>query len=253
MTKNLYCPNVLNLGDFLNCMPVVSGLYKTWNEPLKFVVPDSMKIIKGFREFMEYQPMFDSVYFRSEILNMDESKYTIITYSKEEFRGLTERPNRPIETNRHREFLNVYYPELEFEVDDDFYFMVDDLDLSSVPDYTPEKIIVADRWSKVTDTRRNHSIFANNSKFQDKNNYYFFDYENLSLMQVAKMFYDAEFPNYVTFTGSGMLADLIENTSNRVCWDDSMIYWNNAPIEYSYWKHFYANRSNTLHSVKEFL
>jgi hypothetical protein len=251
MTFKIECRYVYNFGDFLNCLPVISGIYKSVGDTIKFVIPDQLRIVKGIREFLEFQPMFESVYFRSEIINMDEKSYLVTCYSQEEFRNYSERPNRPIETQRHEKFIRDHYPDLNFKVDDSFYLQLDvNINLENIEGYDPNTIIIGDRWSKVTDTRRDCNIFQKHESYQNLDKFYYLNYDN-DLMLNANILQRSNNINYVTFTGSGMLADLIYGTNNVVFWDDSMVNWNNAPIEYSYWKHFYADRNNKLVHINE--
>ena len=56
-----------HLGDFFNILPVISKIYKTWHEPIDFVMPRVFKEkFITLREFLEYQPMFNSVAFDDE-------------------------------------------------------------------------------------------------------------------------------------------------------------------------------------------
>lgn len=242
----IYCPWTNNLGDFLNVMPVFSGLAKSLGDTIRLVVADDHKKINGFKEFFLYQPMFEQVLFRSEVIGMEENTYTIVAYSQEEFKHLTERPNRPIETMRHEKFVRDNYPHLTFEVDDDLILQ------TTNPWYNGPKtnmIIVGDRWSSVVDTRRSWNILKDSGHFNDETKFQFLDYSH-SLMENACLIQQSNKSFIGTFTGSGMLADLLGVES--VClWDDSMIGWNGAPIEYSYWKHYYTDRNNHLCHVND--
>lgn len=249
----LWCPNVFNLGDFFNCLPVVSGLAKSHGEQIHFVVPDCFQKIFGFREFMEFQPCIGKLVFRCEVLNMDEASYIVTTYTPNDFRHLTERPNRPTETMRHGDFINQnYYARTEdppnWFVDDDFLFHVDDIAVPS----TEGRYVVGDRWSKVTDTRRSWNILKDSGLFDDPEKFYFLDYETYSLMDNACIINNSEKPFLGTFTGSGMLADLL-GKENYCLYDDSMLDppWNGMPIEFSYWKHYYADRPNKLFHLND--
>ncbi len=241
----VYCPVTNNLGDFINVMPVFSGLAKSLGDTIRLVVSDQHKKINGFREFFEYQPMFDEVVFRSEVMGMDESTYIFVSYSDYEFKDLTERPNRPIETMRHEKFVRDHYQHLNFQVDDDLILQV----------YKDKmvkegRIIVGDRWSNIVDTRRDWNILQKSGHFNDETKYHFLDYDD-TLMENACLIAHSDKPFIGTFTGSGMLADLL-GVENWCLYDDSMLpLWNDMPIEYSYWKHYYANRNNHLCHVND--
>ena len=56
----LYLNSTSNLGDFLNAMPVLSGLSK-YTGKYDFTVKGEMKKFKGFKEFLLYQDLFTSV------------------------------------------------------------------------------------------------------------------------------------------------------------------------------------------------
>ena len=244
----LWCPNVYNTGDLFNAMPVVSGLSKAFGDQVRFVVPDCFQQIFGFKEFMEFQPCIKELVFRCEVLNMDESSYIVTTYTQNDFRGLTERPIRPTETMRHQEFIRENYPNITWMVDDNFKFHVDDIAVPS----TEGKYVIGDRWSKVSDTRRAWNIFRDSGLFDDESKFYFLDYETYSLMDNACIINNSEKPFLGTFTGSGMLADLL-GKENYCLYDDSMVDppWNGMPIEFSYWKHHYANRPNKLFHLND--
>lgn len=244
----ILCDRTHNLGDFINVMPVFSGLAKACGDTIRLVVSDQHKKIKGFREFFEYQPMFHEVLFRSEVFGMREETYTIVSYSEEEFKFLTERPNRPIETLRHEKFVRDNYQHLTFEVDDDLILETDEtIDLS---DWSKELRIVGDRWSSVIDTRRSWNILKDSGHFDDEK-FHFLDYDQ-SLMWNASIIKYSNHPFIGTFTGSGMLADLL-GVENWCFYDQSMIDppWNGMPIEYSYWKHYYSSRNNHLCHVND--
>lgn len=250
MPLNVYVPNVFNFGDFLNGLPVISGLHKSLGQKIKFVIPDSMSQIKGIRYFLEYQNIFSDVYFRKEILNMDESSYIIATYSQEDFKSLTERPNRPIETMRWEKFIKDNYKDLTWEVDDEF-------ELEVYVNYgiycDQRKWICGDRWSKPsTDARRASNVLKDSGLFGDTNKYQFLSYED-DVMTNAMFIKSSLHPFIGTFTGSGMMADLL-NKKNYCVYNDDMVNppWNGMPIEYSLWKHYYADRPNTLVHVKDF-
>lgn len=247
----IYVPYTKNLGDMFNVMPVISGLSKSLGVMIDLVVSDNLLVVKGFRDFMEFQPCINTLRFRKEILGMDESSYLHIIYSQEEFRHLTERPNRPIETMRHEKFVRDNYPTLEFEVDDDFVFNVKP-EYHFIPDFTPDMYIVGDRWmNDQTDMRRSSNIIRDGLPrlWHDKETYYFLEYTE-TLMHNAYLISVSKKPFIGTFTGSGMLADLL-GVKNYCVWDNSMINWNNAPIEYSYHKHYYADRLNQLVHISD--
>lgn len=239
----IYSPQILNLGDFFNCMPVLSGIFRATNDPIRLVTSPSFRQFNGFREFMEFQPCIGELVYRDEIINMDEQSYIVMTYSAEEFRYLTERPYRPIETMRCEKFISDNYPHVRFKVDDDFKFL-------ARGDYARNIYLVGDRWASVTDTRRDWNILKDSGLFDDETKFQFLDYTQ-PLLDNAGLILSSDKPFIGTFTGSGMLADLL-GVENWCLWDEkSMTNWNGAPIEYSYWKHYYQNRSNRLIALSD--
>lgn len=246
MSFKVYSPQVLNLGDFLNAFPVLSGLSKMAGEPLRLVVPDQFRQFNGFRDFMECQPCIGELVFRNEILNMDEKDYVVTTYSEYEFKDLTERPNRPIETMRHERFIRQNYPSLKWEVDDDFTL------ITNYIEFPRDTVIIGDRWAQVSDTRRAWNILKDSGLFDNPSRFEFLDYTR-PLLENAALILSSSQPFIGTFTGSGMMADLLKKETFCL-YDNSMIDppWNGAPIEYSYWKHFYADRSAWCMSIEDY-
>lgn len=243
--NKLYEPRVENLGDFLNGLPVVSGISKAIGEPVKFVVNPALRKINGFREFMEFQPFISELVYRDEMVIMDEKSYLTLSYADNEFKELTERPLRPIETMRWKFFVNTYYPQLKWEVDDDLVLQVYDNYMCDDPLFN-DYYFVGDRWNQVIDKRRDWEILANSLLFVDGSKFFFLPYDKFTIMDCAWHIKFSSKPFISTFTGSGMLGDLLKKETWCV-YDDSMIpLWNGMPIEYSYWKHFYKNRNNRL-------
>lgn len=251
MSIKLYASHTKNLGDLFNTLPVISGLAESFNDKVKFVVPDEMQQIKGFKEFLMYQGIFESIHYRCEIIGMEENQYIRMVYSQDEMRNLTERPNRPIETSRHEAFIRAYHPTLgEWEVDDDFKLNVFGVDRCD------EGWICGDRWLKsATDTRRASNVLKDSGLF-DGIHYRFLDYTK-PIMDNAREIASCKHPFIGTFTGSSVIADLLD-IEHYVLWDDSMIGWNAGinsdkwSIDYSLWKHYYKNRKAKLYHIDEF-
>lgn len=246
--------NTHNFGDFLNVMPVLSGLHKTFG-PIKLVVSDMLQMINGFREFMEYQGIFSSVHFSMEVIGMRHEEYVQVIYSDYEYRDLTEMPDRPIETMRHERFVRDIYPyltEQKWKVDDEFVLKVDNLALDPKYIESSGKIICGDRWlHHNTDGRRKSNILKDTGYFEDADKFYFLDYSDSAMLNA---FIINQCDTFIgTFTGSSVIADLM-NKNHFVLYNDDMVNppWNNAPIEYSYWKHYYKNRNSELVSCWRF-
>lgn len=247
MSIKVYVPYTLNFGDLLNAFPVISGFYHSFGEKIKLVVPDQMEQIKGWREFFNFQPMIESSHLRKEIIGMEEDQYIQVIYSPEEYRNLLSRPNRPIETLRHEKFVRDYYPNLgKWEVDDDFYLEVD----GQLESY--DKFVCGDRWlNKNTDTRRASNVLMDSGLFNDENKFLFLDYSQTAMHNAALIKFSTK-PFIGTFTGSSVMADLM-NKEHYVLWNkQDMLFWNNAPILYSYWKHYYSDRESQLVEIGEF-
>lgn len=246
----VYVPHTKNYGDFLNVMPVLSGLHNTFGK-LKLVVADNLQMINGFREFMEYQDIFTEVHFAMEIIGMRTEDYVHVVYSDYEYRDLTEMPDRPIETMRHEKFVRDMYPyltEQNWKVDDDFVLKTNDTLLDG--DYT-NKIICGDRWlHKNTDGRRQSNILKDSGLFEATDKFFFLDYSKSAMLNACIIKNGLEFIG--TFTGSSVVADLL-NVNHFVLWlKNDMQYWNNSSnIDYSYWKHYYKNRNSKIYEMEE--
>ena len=55
-----------NMGDFLNCLPVLSGIYDSYGK-IDLIIQNDMKKFNGFRDLLSYQQMFNSVKYESEL------------------------------------------------------------------------------------------------------------------------------------------------------------------------------------------
>ena len=115
-----------NLGDFLNAMPVLSGISKAYGK-FDLIVRHEMKKFEGLREFLLFQDLFSSVEFDDDVIVIGDIKQMSswpIREDKGDF-------NRPTETCRYENFMKDIY-KMEFEVDDKFVvltpnFFVEDL------------------------------------------------------------------------------------------------------------------------------
>ena len=56
----IYLNSTSNLGDFLNSLPVLSGLNKS-NGKFELIIRADMKKFKGIKEFLMYQNIFSDV------------------------------------------------------------------------------------------------------------------------------------------------------------------------------------------------
>lgn len=231
-----------NLGDFLNGMPVLSGISKFEGKFDLLLRPD-MKRFKGIKEFLEYQDLFSSVNFLDEIFLYNSEIIRFSSWTREDKNS----PTRPTETCRYENWMRDNY-QFKFDVDDDFVIKYPKLDIS-----VPERL-VGDRWNVGDiDNRREYNVLSYlNDKFE------FVDYNNDIL---TNCFLISESKNtFITnLTGVAILADLLCKDTfivwkaedwkpefrrgNDVSWD------NGKNIQQIYEKHFYSNRNcRMIHS-----
>lgn len=221
--------HTINLGDFLNVFPVLSGLSKYKNEKLDILVRGEMKRFNGFKEFVEYQDCINSVAFDDEyiIFNYDGIELSSITREDKEDN------QRPTETCRYENWANDNYRML-FEVDDSFELQVPDLNIP-----IKEGSYVGDRWSgAMIDGRRASGTLTHLA------NVNFLEYNN-TLLENAYIIKHSSKPFISAFTGTAVMADLL-NVDQIVLWTDDLKNWDNKPIEKSFEKHFYGNRKSKL-------
>lgn len=223
---------VCNLGDFLNSIPVLSGIAKA-HGPVDLLLRASMRQFRGLPELLMHQGMFSSVSFDDE---RDPSQYLTVHSITREDQGS---PSRPIETCRFENFVRDSYG-LEFEVDDSFRLKVPDLGIA-----VPAGVHAGDRWARsaVTDGRRKALVLEH---LPIPN---FIDFGR-DMLENAYIISRAQPPFISTFTGVSNIADLL-GVEHIVAWEDSMSNWDGRPIEYSFRKHYYADRSGRLMHVNE--
>jgi hypothetical protein len=235
----IYLNSTANLGDFLNSMPVLSGLSKQ-NE-LELIVRNEMKKFKGFEEFLVYQNLFKSVDFDNDIF-----MYGNITLFSSWTREDQSNSNRPIETCRYENWMRDKYPDIKFEVDDDFEIKFPQFDFvvrSDVP-------YVGDRWNiNDIDSRRESNVLTHLSKYE------FIDY-NKDLLENCYTIKKSPKPFITNLTGVAVLADLL-NKEQLVVWKqedfkpefrkgDNIDWDNGKDINKVFAKHFYGNRKSKL-------
>lgn len=225
-----------NLGDTLNVMPVLSGIFKSTGHKISLVVRDKMKMFVGFREFMQMQPCIAALKFESEV-TMDDS-YQVMSLVDD----FTKHENRPWETVRLEEDFKRRY-NVDFQVDDHFDFRVDD----NVDD-VPSGYLIGDRMTHPQmDQRRKSGVLKDSGKFE---RCYFLDY-TLPLATNAAYLKYTEKPIITTFTGVSTISDLLFKKT-VVVWGDDLKDWDNKPIEYSFNKHFYRDRNCKLVYLNDF-
>lgn len=231
----IYLECTTNLGDFLNSLPVLAGIFKSYGK-IDFVIRDEMSRIKGIKEFLSFQYIFNSVSYSSQLL-IDDSIMRICSIYREEKNN----ENRPIETCRYENYVKDKYG-LKFDVDDNFELDVEkkqlDIDLETT-------IFGGDRWyDNLTDRRRSSWILSS------INGITFLNYNN-NLMTNAFLIKASKKPFVSTFTGISNIADLL-NKKQIVLYTDEIKNWDNKPIQYSFDKHFYKNRNSKLIYINDF-
>ena len=227
-----------NVGDTLNVMPVLSGLYKSTGNKISLVVRDRMMMFNGFADFIHMQECIASVRFESEV-TLDDTFCIMSLVDK-----FTEHSNRPWETVRFEEYFRQHY-NIYFEVDDAFELTVDD-SVETIPD----KFLIGDRMvHSDMDQRRESGVLEYSNKFPVEI-CEFLDY-NIPMAVNAAYIKHTTKPIFTTFTGISIIADLLKKES-IVLWGEDMRNFDNKPIEYSFNKHFYRDRKCKLMSLNDF-
>jgi hypothetical protein len=239
----VYSPRIHNLGDFAHCLPVLSGLHKYTQEKISFGICDRLSRFKGIKELLMHQKMFCDVFFVSE--RPIAKQYLILDDTG---RDSDENINA-MAAYRHLNFLNDNY-KLDVKMDNDFilhvphFFELDKFD---------EKYLVSDRWAPSdapdVDDRRKSNLLKSSGLFDD-GKYLFLDYNNDLVYNCSLIKYNPN-PLYTTFTGTGILADLM-NKEVFILYDDDVVNWDNKPIQYSYDLHYIKNRKSKLRYIKDF-
>ena len=240
----IYLSGTANLGDFLNGLPVMSGISKTYGK-YELTIRKEMKKFKGIKEFLIYQDLFTDVNFADDVFMYGN----IFQMSSWPIREDKNNSDRPIETCRYENYMKDNY-DMKFEVDDDFTVKTPDYDITVKDAY-----YVGDRWAiGEIDTRRETHILSHLTNCE------FIDFDNDMLMN-AYIIKNLKKPFITNFTGVGMLADLCNiplycvwkaedwkpehRVGNDVSWD------NGKNIDQVFEKHFYLNRKAKLVHAKE--
>jgi hypothetical protein len=239
----VYLSSTANLGDFINGMPVLSGLHKSYGK-FELVIKGEMKKFNGIKEFLMYQDLFTEVNFDSDVW-MYGSIINLSSWTREDKRH----PDRPIETCRYENWLKEQY-RMEFDVDDGFIVKTPEFDIEIKDDY-----YVGDRWDvdNIDDRRETH-ILSHLDKYE------FIDY-NKTMLENAYIIKNLKKPFITNFTGVGMLADMCNvplycvwkaedwkpefRRGEDVSWDDG------KNINKVFEKHFYLNRQAKLVHAKD--
>jgi hypothetical protein len=242
----IFLNSTANLGDFLNGVPVVSGIKQSLGlEQLTLIVKKEMIKFKGLKEFLLYQKnICDEVYFDDEIFMYGDIKILSSWYREDK-----NNPNRPTETCRYENFFKDNYKH-EFEVNDKLEFKFPDIGEPVSNNY-----LVGDRWNVGDiDDRRETNILAHLDKFE------FVDYDR-TILENCYFIKNSPKPFITNFTGVGMLADLL-NKDCLVVWKaedwkpeyrvGEDVSWDNGKnIEQVFEKHFYLDRKAKLVHAKD--
>jgi hypothetical protein len=228
-----------NLGDFLNALPVMSGISKSYGK-FDLIVRHEMKKFNGLKEFLLFQDLFSSVEFDDDIFVSGDIKQM----SSWPIREDKSDSNRPTETCRYENFMKDNY-KMEFDVDDKFVVVTPEYDIEVKDAY-----YVGDRWAVGDiDTRRETHVLSHLTDCE------FIDF-NRPMLENAYIVKNLKKPFITNFTGVGMLADLCDiplycvwkaedwkpehRIGNDVSWD------NGKNIQQVFEKHFYLNRKAKL-------
>lgn len=226
----IYLSGTANLGDFMNSMPVLSGINKKYGK-IDFIIKDGMKKFKGIKDFLMFQDLFSSVSFDDEIFVYGD----VIQLSSWPMRMDRTAPFRPLETCRYENWLKDHY-KIDIDIDDDFELKVPELNLNVSSDY-----YCGDRWDgpeiDIANGRKTNTLSAiPNVKFLDYNN---------DVTTNAYIVKNCKGPFISGFTGISIVADLM-NKDSLILWTDDIQNFDNKPIAFSYEKHFYGNRKTKL-------
>ena len=234
---NIYLNCTSNLGDFVNGLPVLSGLAKI--EPIHLTVKADCKKFKGFRDFLMVQGLFTDVKFDDEPIH---GLQIILSGWTHEFKG---DPLRPTETCRYENWIRDHYPSLIWQVDDDFELIV-----PARPDVlVPEGYIAGDRWHHKTDPRRRENLIAY------LHGVTFLDF-NQDLLTNCWIIQQSKLPFISCFTGIAIIADLMkkevfvvwkpEDYNEEFRQGPRDVFWNNKNIQQEFEAHYYGNRKAKL-------
>jgi hypothetical protein len=239
----VYSPRIHNLGDFLHCLPALSGLYNMFQTKISFGICDRLQRFNGIKDLLLHQDMFSDVFFISERPMVNN--YIIVDDTG---RDSDENINA-MAAYRNVNFINDNY-KLGIQIDNDFELKVP---FFGEIDYLYDKILIADRWSPSdapdVDDRRKSNLLKNSGKFEG-DAFHYLDYSHNLVYNSSLIKYNPN-PLYTTFTGTGILADLM-NKEVYILYDDDVAMWDGKPVEHSYNLHYIKNRKSKLRYIKEF-
>jgi hypothetical protein len=239
----IYLNGTANLGDFLNGLPVLSGISKSYGK-FDLIIKHEMRKFNGIKEFLVYQDIFSSVEFDDDLF------FTGATHmSSWPIREDKNNLWRPIETCRYENFMKDNH-HMKFQVDDDFTVKTPEYDITVKDAY-----YVGDRWAvgDIDNRRETHVL----SHLKDCE---FIDFDR-TMLENAYIIKNLKKPFITNFTGVGMLADLCNvplycvwkaedwkpefRVGDDVSWDDG------KDINKVFEKHFYLDRKAKLVHAKD--
>jgi len=239
----IYLNCTANLGDFLNSMPVLSGVNKSFGK-FDLVVRGGLRKFKGFKEFLMYQELFNSVEFDDEIFIYGDI-IQLSSWTREDKNN----KDRPTETCRYENFLKDNY-KMNFQVDDSFEIKFPNIDVE-----IKDVHYVGDRWAVGDiDSRRATNTL---NYFTDCT---FIDYNN-DLLTNCYIIKNSKKPFITSLSGVSVLADLL-NKDSYVLWKaedwneefrvGNDINWEGKNIQQVFEKHYYGDRKMKLLSEHDF-
>jgi hypothetical protein len=220
---------------------MLSGLHKKYG-PISFGICDRLMRFNGVKELLMHQGLFSDVHFMSE--QPIEKEFIVIDDSGSDFGNTGESLVSRRFYNFTRNNCNLH-----FDLDTDFELQVPwHSDLNGF-----DKIVIGDRWSPKdapdVDDRRLSNLIKAYDKFNG-DRFHYLDYSNGLLYNLSYIKHSA-YPLLTTFTGIGILADLMKKET-KVLWDDDMRMWNGKPVEDDFRLHYFTNRNSSLHYIKDF-
>lgn len=235
----IYLNCTANLGDFLNGLPVISGLVKAYGK-VDFIVKSELTKFNGIIEFLHYQDLFKSIILDTGTV---PDKDTVLLSSWTRYSKNAK--HRPVETSRYENYIRDNY-NFDFEVDDSFILKVPDIEIAKSTD----KIYLGDRWDTKIDRRRPAYLLRDSDKF-NQDVFQFIDYTR-PIAYNAALILSNENMFISAVTGISVLADLL-NKPQLILYDDQMITWDNRKsFSETYNRHFYSDRNTVALHIQEF-
>jgi hypothetical protein len=217
-----------NMGDFLNCLPVLSGIYKQYGK-IDLVIQNDMSRFNGFIDLLSYQDMFNSVTYERETPYIINHIWFNSWVDGVKYDGIN-----PIETTRYEKYIKIVSG-LKFNIDSEFILKIPYLNVNSFD------VVIGDRCPiTTTDKRRSCNVIKDFDKFSTAT---YLDFSHSCIYNANIIKRSNKF--VTTFTGISVLVDLM-NIPFDIYYTQEFDGWENQPIEYTYKKHFYTNRQSTL-------